>query len=55
MQDGTAIPADEAGAWLRKNQGDGVTVTIVPAKANPAVYREIQEILFGPEDVSQTT
>jgi hypothetical protein len=51
MQDG-AIRAEEAGAWLREHAPEGVEITIVPAKPNPAVYREIQEILFGPEDVA---
>ncbi|MFJ8791844.1 hypothetical protein [Streptomyces sp. NPDC102462] len=48
MQDGDAIPAEEAGEWLRKNLKDADSITLMPAKPNPAVYREVMEILFGP-------
>ncbi|MEU3522357.1 hypothetical protein AB0E62_00515 [Streptomyces sp. NPDC038707] len=60
MQDGDAIRAraDEAGAELRKLLRDKpeakIDITLVPARPNPAVYREILEILFGPEDVTRT-
>lgn len=50
MQDGSAIPAEAAAQWLREHTQDGMKITLLPAKANPAAYREIQEILFGPED-----
>jgi hypothetical protein len=54
MQDG-AIRAEDAGAWLREHAPQGVEIKLVPAAANAAVYREIQDILFGPEEVGQAS
>lgn len=52
MQNGEAIPTDEAGQWLREHFKDDpeprVDITLVPAEANPLAYREVMEILFGP-------
>ncbi len=51
MQDGDAR-ADDAGAWLRDHFKDDpeprIDITLEPAPANPLVYNEVMEILFGP-------
>lgn len=52
MQDGKNVPAEEAGAWLREHFEDDpepkVDITLMAAPPNPAAYREVLEILFGP-------
>jgi hypothetical protein len=52
MQDGSAIPAEEAGAWLRKNLKDKpdpkVNITFRDEVPDPVAYRRILEILFRP-------
>lgn len=48
MQDGTAIPADEAGAWLRKNQPK-VTIRWEAADEHDEdAYRRLLKLLFSP-------
>lgn len=48
MQDGTAIPADEAGAWLRKNQPE-VTIRWEAADEHDEdAYRRLLKLLFSP-------
>ncbi len=51
MQDGIRR-AEEAGAWLREHfEGDPeprIDITLKAGPANPLVYQEVMEILFGP-------
>lgn len=53
MQDGSAIPADEAGAWLREHFKDDpaprVEITWEVTEPNDRVFNEVLSILFGPE------
>lgn len=52
MQDGSAIPAEAAGEWLREHFKDDpeprIDITLMVGESNPAAYREVMEILFGP-------
>ncbi|WNM31317.1 hypothetical protein RKE30_13335 [Streptomyces sp. Li-HN-5-11] len=50
MQDGNAIPADEAGEWLRTNLKDkpDPKVTFRDEAPDPVAYRRVLEILFHP-------
>ncbi|MFF9268645.1 hypothetical protein [Streptomyces rochei] len=48
MQDGTAIPAEEAGAWLRKNQPSvSLRWTEIDTPDEDA-YRRLLKLLFSP-------
>jgi hypothetical protein len=53
MQDGSAIPAEEAGAWLRDHFKDDpaprVSITWDVTEPNDAVFLEVLDILFTPE------
>lgn len=53
MQDGSAIPAGEAGQWLRDHFKDGpephVSITWEITEPNDAVFHEVLDILFTPE------
>ncbi|MFG3718239.1 hypothetical protein ACGF8D_10625 [Streptomyces massasporeus] len=52
MQDGNAMPADEAGRWLRENLRDAPerrSELIISDKAmDPESRARLLEILFGP-------
>jgi hypothetical protein len=52
MQDGSAIPAEEAGAWLREHFKDDpeprVDIIFRDEAPDPVAYRRILEILFHP-------
>lgn len=52
VQDRNAIPADEAGEWLREHFRDDpeprIDITWQVGEPSPLVYREVMEILFGP-------
>jgi hypothetical protein len=52
MQDGDAIPAGEAGEWLRENITDPdaqISITwTVPEAPNPAALARVLDILFAP-------
>lgn len=51
MQDGSEIPADEAGRWLRENLKDApepkVSIAFRDEHPDPVAYRRILEILFS--------
>ncbi|MBT2493755.1 hypothetical protein J7E96_35725 [Streptomyces sp. ISL-96] len=59
MQDGIAEDGQLAGQWLKEHfAGDPdpkIDITLMVGKSNPAVYREVLEILFGPEGVERAT
>ncbi|MBT2398367.1 hypothetical protein [Streptomyces sp. ISL-100] len=59
MQDGKAVDGQLAVQWLREHfaidPDPKIDITLVVAESNPAVYREVLEILFGPEDVERAT
>ncbi|MEV5959504.1 hypothetical protein AB0M11_38175 [Streptomyces sp. NPDC051987] len=52
MQDGNALPAEEAGEWLRSNLKDApepkVSITFTGEPVDATAYRRILEILFRP-------
>lgn len=58
MEDGAAIPADEAGDWLKKHFIDDpeprIDITWRPAEPNEDSYHRILRILFStrPDDLA---
>lgn len=53
MQDKAPISGAEASAWLRKHFAhDGapeIDITWTVGESSPTVYREVMDILFGPQ------
>jgi hypothetical protein len=51
MQDGAAIPADEAGEWLKKHFVDDpeprIDITWHPADPDDVAYHKLLRILFS--------
>jgi hypothetical protein len=54
MQDGEAIPADAAGAWLRTNKPEISIRWETSDESDPDAYRRLLKILFSPRADSGT-
>ncbi|MEU6610394.1 hypothetical protein ABZ922_36010 [Streptomyces shenzhenensis] len=59
MQNGEAIPAEEAGEWLRQHFKDDpaprVDITFRNEEPDLVAYRRVLEILFCPRTDTSTT
>ncbi|MGW2169117.1 hypothetical protein ACWC1C_01135 [Streptomyces sp. NPDC001705] len=54
MQDGTAIPAEEAGAWLRKNQPEISLRWEAADEHDEDAYQRLLRLLFSPRTGTPT-
>ncbi|UQA91672.1 hypothetical protein [Streptomyces halobius] len=53
MQDGKVIPAEEAGAWLRKNKPEIDIRWTVNEEHDEDTYRRLLKLLFSPRPDSR--